>query len=435
MTTAQAPQAQTNKDRLKKIGLGLLGCGTVGSGLVQLSEHYPELEIIKVVVRDASKKRDLNLDQSIYTEDAAEVIENPNVDIVVEVRGGVAETKELLLKALANGKNIVTANKDLVAQEGEALFEAAKQAGKVIQYEAAVAGGIPIIATLKQSLTSNRIHKLFGIINGTTNYMLDAMEREGVDFETILKRAQDLGFAEADPSSDVDGFDAAYKTAILASIISGKRVDFSKVYVEGIRNISLADIKSAAKRGYRIKLLGMVDNAEDSIGVRVHPAMVPLDNSLASVAKENNAILVYGDAIQELTLIGKGAGSLPTASSVLADVLNLSAQLQYTTEPNPMQVCQHTEYATVKDITEAVSSFYVRLVMFDKVGVLKDLGLITEKHGANVKFIDQYEAHDAEALLDCIIDPLPEASMNKVLADLKQLDSIKEVQSVIRVID
>ena len=290
-----------------KTKIALLGCGTVGSGLVQLLKNYPDIELVKILVRDASKKRDIDLkaiskDESIYTTSSDEILNDESIHIVVEVMGGVDHTKELLLKAIERGKNIVTANKDLLALQGEELFEAAKKHNTTIQYEAAVAGGIPVISTLKQSLKGNQIHKIYGIINGTTNFILDKMERDEADFSDVLKEAQEQGFAEADPTSDVDGHDAAYKTAILASIVSGKRIDVNKVYREGIRNISLEDIHSAKKRGYRIKLLGIIDNLNPlEPDVRVHPIFVPLDNSLAHVSKENNAILITGDAVKELT--------------------------------------------------------------------------------------------------------------------------------------
>jgi homoserine dehydrogenase len=422
-----------------KTKIGILGCGTVGSGLIQLLPKYPQIEIKRILVRNLDKNRDLGPDftakGSVFTANPEDIISNPEIDIVVELMGGVKGTKELLLKAIENGKSIVTANKDLLALEGKDLFEAARRKNCTIQYEAAVAGGIPVISTLKQSLSGNKIRKIYGIINGTTNYILDHMERGGADFGAVLKCAQELGFAESDPTNDIDGHDAAYKIAILASIVSGKRVDVNKVYREGIRKISTTDIKSAAKRGYKIKLLGIVENSEANLlDVRVHPTFVPLTNPLASVHEENNAILINGDAVQDLTLIGKGAGSLPTASSVLGDILMLASQLQSSDRPHPQHVCQHTEYAELKAMDEVTNSFYVRVAMMDKVGVLKDLGAITERNNANVKFIDQYDAKGDRALADFVVDPVPEKSMRRIIDEIKNLDSIKEVESVIRVL-
>lgn len=427
------------------IKIGILGCGTVGSGLVTITQRYnkagriPKIEIAKIFVRNEKRAKEISekhgIDLKLFTWNIDEVISNSEIDIVVELMGGVTETKTHLLKALANGKDIVTANKDLLAIEGEALFESAKKHGKTILYEAAVAGGIPIISTLKQSLQGNKIEKIFGIINGTTNYILDVMKSENRSFDEVLKRAQELGFAEADPVNDVDGHDAAYKIAILASIISNKRVDVKKVYRDGIRNISQADIKSADKRGFEIKLLGLIDNTGDQLDVRVHPVFVPKLNPLASVKMENNAILIQGDAVKELTIIGKGAGSLPTASSVFGDILILASQFeQGASKPNPQFACMHTHYADIKDFDDVKNSFYVRVSMHDKVGVLKDLGEIMARNEANVKFIDQYDVSGAEAHGDFIIDPVLEKSMKKIISEIKALDSIKAVESVIRVL-
>ncbi|MCE2928711.1 MAG: homoserine dehydrogenase, partial [Candidatus Caenarcaniphilales bacterium] len=320
------------------------------------------------------------------------------------------------------------------ALEGEDLFEAAKHKGLTIFYEAAVAGGIPIISTLKQSLQGNRIEKLMGIINGTTNYILDSMKQDNKSFDDALKNAQALGFAESNPANDIEGHDAAYKIAILASIISNKRVDVNKVYREGITKITTQDIKSADKRGFTIKLLGIIENTSDQLDIRVHPVLVPMSNPLSAVKMENNAILIKGNAVQELTLIGKGAGSLPTASSVFGDVLILASQLSQGAKPNPQFTCKHTAYAKMKDIDDVKNSFYIRVAMHDKVGVLKDLGEITSKNGANVKFIDQYDVYGEEAKADFIIDPITEKAAKQMIKDIQALDSIKNVESIIRVL-
>jgi homoserine dehydrogenase len=419
---------------LKKTKIAILGCGTVGSSVLKILKKYPEIEVTKVLVRDKLKHRDLDIASDLLTSDIEDLFKDDEVEIFVELMGGVTQTKTILLRALESGKNIVTANKDLLALEGEDLFETAKKMKKTIQYEAAVAGGIPIISTLKQSLRANKIERICGIINGTTNYILDAMEKNQSSFEEELKKAQALGFAESDPTNDIDAHDAAYKISILASIVTAKRINVNKVYREGIRNISLADIRSAAKRGFRIKLLGIVDNKDERPEVRVHPCFVPLENPLASVSKENNAILVKGDAVKDLTLIGKGAGGLPTASSVVGDILMISSQLRSSSEPHPQHVCPHTEYAEIKNMNEVKNPFYVRVSMVDKIGVLKDLGLITERHQANVKFIDQYEAQAGEAHADFVIDPIEEKEMRSIIEDINKLDSIQKVESVIRIL-
>jgi len=426
----------------KKITIAMLGCGTVGSGLIKLLAHYhhekrePEIVLKKILVRNMQRASDISskhgLEKHLFTDDVTDIINDPEIQIVVEVMGGVERTKKILLDAITNKKHIVTANKDLLALEGEDLFEASKTAGVSIMFEAAVAGGIPVISTLKQSLQGNHIEQVMGIINGTTNYILDVMKTENRSFDEVLKRAQELGFAESDPVNDIEGHDAAYKTAILASIISGKRVDVNKVYREGITKISQMDIKSADKRGYEIKLLGIVNNGE-KLDARVHPVFVRKSNPLASVRMENNAIFIKGNAVQELTLIGKGAGSLPTASSVFGDVLIIASQLS-TGIPNSQFACKHNEYAELMDIKDVKNSFYVRISMTDKVGVLKDLGAILADNQANVKFIDQYDVHGEEAHADFIVDPIKESLMDQIIKEIGQLDSIKAIESVIRVI-
>jgi homoserine dehydrogenase len=416
------------------IKIGILGCGTVGSGLLELLKNYPEIQVQKVAVRDLPKAHNLGLlDTALFTNNPEEIVTNPDIEVVVELMGGIELTKKLLITALNNKKHIVTANKDLIATAGEELFVIAKSNGKTIFYEAAVAGGIPIITNLKQSLKGNVIKRLFGIINGTTNFILDQMKRKGASFSDALAQAQELGYAESDPTNDVDGHDAAYKIAILASIISGKKIDMTKIYREGIRNISQADIKSAEKRGYAIKLLAIALNEGDELDIRVHPVFVPKEKTLANVNAENNAVMIDGSAVGELTFIGRGAGSLATASSVLGDLLMLMNQGDNIS--SQFMVAPHSEEAKLKSINDVKNPFYIRVSMHDKVGVLKDLGLITERNNANVRFIDQYEVKGDSALADFMIDPLSEKSMKQMLKEIQELPSIKAVESVIRVLD
>jgi homoserine dehydrogenase len=416
------------------VKIGILGCGTVGSGLLELLKNYPDIKVQKIAVRDLSKVRNLEFsDTALFTDNPEEIVTNPEVEVVVELMGGIELAKKLLITALNNKKHIVTANKDLIATAGEELFAVAKANGKTIFYEAAVAGGIPIITNLKQSLKGNVIKKLFGIINGTTNFILDQMRRKGASFSDALAQAQELGYAESDPTNDVDGHDAAYKITILASIISGKKIDMTKIYREGIRNISQADIKSAEKRGYAIKLLAMALNDGDELDIRVHPVFVPKEKTLANVNAENNAVMIDGSAVGELTFIGRGAGSLATASSVLGDLLMLMNQGANIS--SQFMVAPHTEEAKLKSISDVKNPFYIRVSMHDKVGVLKDLGLITERNNANVRFIDQYEVKGDSALADFMIDPISEKSMKQMLKEIQELPSIKGVESVIRVLD
>ena len=413
--------------------VGILGCGTVGSGLLELLKDYDEILVKKIAVRDLNKPRNAAFSKDIFTSNPEEVVSDPEIDIVIELMGGIKDTKELLIKALNNAKHIITANKDLIASSGEELFAVAAANKKTILYEAAVAGGIPVITNLKQSLKGNLIKKLFGIINGTTNFILDQMKRKATSFSDALAQAQELGYAEADPTNDVDAHDAAYKIAILASIISGKRIEVDQIYREGIRNISQADIKSADKRGYTIKLLAIALNEGSELDVRVHPVFVPKEKTLANVNAENNAVMIHGSAVGELTLIGRGAGSLATASSVLGDLLMLIHQGENIS--SQFMVKPHSETAKIKSIDEVKNPFYIRVAMHDKVGVLKDLGLITERNNANVRFIDQYEVKGDSALADFMIDPISEKAMKQMLKEIQDLPSIKSVESVIRVLD
>lgn len=424
--------------------IAILGLGTVGSGLVKLVQNYndlnksPKINIKYIFVRDEKrakeKAKEYGLDQKLFTWDLNSIADDESVSIVVETMGGVDHTEKILLELINKKKNIVSANKDLIALRGESLFEASKKNQIAFLYEAAVAGGIPIINTLKQSLQGNKINKIFGIINGTTNYILDMMKTKGWSFEEALKQAQDLGFAEADPTNDVGGHDAAFKTAILASIISGKRVDVEKVYREGIEKITSQDICAADKKDYVIKLFGIINNGE-KLDARVHPVFVPKSHSLAKVDLENNAVFIQGDAVQDLTLIGKGAGSLPTASSVMADLMTIASQLDQNQTISPQLKCTHTQYAEMKKFEEVENSFYMRLVLEDKVGVLKDLGAVMAKSKANVKFINQYENQNSEAHADVFTDPISEKSMKRMISELEKLDSIRAIESVIRVIN
>ncbi len=427
------------------INIAILGYGTVGSGLGHLIQNYnklqkePKINIKYIFVRDEKrakeKAKEFDLDIKLFTWDIEQIASDDSVSIVIETMGGVDNTEKILLKLISKKKNIVSANKDLIALRGENLFEEAKKNKIAFLYEAAVAGGIPIINTLKQSLQGNKINKIYGIINGTTNYILDMMKTKGWSFEDALKQAQELGFAESDPTNDVGGHDAAFKIAILASIISGKRVNVEKVYREGIDKISKQDIAAADKKDYVIKLLGIINNTEELLDVRVHPVFVPKSHPLAKVDLENNAIFINGDAIQDLTLIGKGAGSLPTASSAIADLLTIASQLNQNQTVNPQLICKHTDYAEMKNFDDVKNSFYLRLVLEDKVGVLKDLGGVMAKHNANVKFINQYENQNSQAHADVFTDPISEKNITNMINELKKLDSIRAIESVIRVLN
>src|SRR3989338_6110396 len=322
----------------KKIKIGLLGAGVVGSGIVKALHNHPYVEIKKIGVRDLNKKRDLNgfIDKTICTTNFYEIVNDPEIEIIVEVLGGLSPAKDLVSLGIQNKKHIVTANKALVATYGAELFDLAKNKNVQIQFEASVCGGIPIINTLKQTLSANTFSKIMGILNGTTNYILTEMLNKNLSFDICLKEAQKLGYAEPDPTNDVSGKDSAYKIGILASISFHEKIKISEVYTEGIEKITPEDISLAEELGYRLKLIGLAKiDPDKKIDIRVHPAFIKNTNTLASVFGVNNGVLVEGNLVGELTLIGRGAGELPTASSVVGDINLLVAQLSSSREPNP----------------------------------------------------------------------------------------------------
>ncbi|MGE5707881.1 MAG: homoserine dehydrogenase, partial [Bacteroidota bacterium] len=399
------------KDNLNKenreIGVAVLGCGVVGGGVAQFLREkeavYSErvgrpLKLRGVAVRDLS--RDRGLPSSLLTADPLELIRREDVQIVVELMGGVSPAKELILEALRLGKRVITANKEVIAKFGAELFEVANEHGSMIYLEGSVGGGIPIVLPLKRSLVGNRIESILGIINGTTNYILSRMSNKGMGFAEALAEAQELGFAEADPTSDVDGHDAAYKIAILATLFLGARVRAEDVYREGIRKVSHADIRYAQELGYAIKLLGIAKRVESESGpkldIRVHPTMTPLSHPLASIHGATNAIAVRGDAVGEVMFSGPGAGRNPTASAVLGDVINAATSLGHLDE---LMLCHHHHTAEYLPIEEISSRFYLRILAKDQPGVLGAIGTLFGDRGVSVHYFMQKEARDGEAVL------------------------------------
>ncbi|MFM9131738.1 MAG: homoserine dehydrogenase, partial [Actinomycetota bacterium] len=320
----------------RTVRIGVLGCGNVGSAFVQLVASQADmvesrtgirLEVVKVAVRNVSKSRDVTLADGVLVRDARAVVEDPGVDLVVELIGGIEPARELISAALAAGKPVVTGNKELLANVGHELWAQSDQAGADLLFEAAVAGGIPLVRALRESLRGEPVRRVMGIVNGTTNFILTKMTEEGADYSVALTEAQRLGFAERDPTADVEGFDAGAKAAIIASIAFGAKVVAGDVYHEGISGITAADIAIARRLGYVVKLLGIAERQGDSVAVRVHPAMVPLTHPLASVRDSYNAVFVEGDAVGSLMFYGRGAGGFPTASAVLGDVIDAAVNL------------------------------------------------------------------------------------------------------------
>ncbi len=426
-----------------KLKIGLLGAGTVGSGVIQALQNHDFVEIKKIGVKDLNKKRDfltsLNGNKPSLTTDLNEIVSDPEIGIVVEVLGGLNPAKELISKAIKNKKHIVTANKDLIATYGPELFDLAKENNVQIQFEASVCGGIPIINTLKQTLSANNFSKIIGILNGTTNYILTEMLNKKLDFNVCLKEAQKFGYAEPDPTNDISGKDSAYKIAILASIAFHERIKIDAVYTEGIEKITLEDILLAEELGYRLKLIGIAKKETGTggdIDIRVHPAFIKKTNTLSSVFGANNGVLVEGDLVGELTLIGKGAGAMPTASSIAGDINLLIAQISSSQSPNPQFICQHTSFAKIKPISETSNCYFLRIKTNDKAGVVGQIGTIFGKHDVSINTLTQRGTNlDNTASITMLTHLVKEENLQRAISEVKKSNAVKQIENVIRVLE
>lgn len=423
---------------MKKIKIGLLGLGTVGTGVYKLIRMRADvmertagarLEIKKILVHNKDKKRE-GVDESLLTDNWKEILEDDEIQIIIEVIGGMEPAKTMIMEALRAGKNVVSANKDLIAEEGRELFEAAHEHGKDFLFEAAVAGGIPIIRPLKQCLAANEISDVLGIVNGTTNYILTKMFEDGMEFDDALKRAQELGYAEADPTSDVEGLDAGRKVAIMASIAFHSRVVFSDVYTEGITKITAADIAYAKEFDSVIKLLGVARNAEDGIEVGVYPVMLSKDHPLASVRESFNAVFIHGDAVDDAMFYGRGAGEMPTASAVVGDVIDVSRDLAYNCTGRISCTCYRQ--IPVKDFGEVQNKFFLRMQVKNRPGVLAQIAQVFGGHKVSIARVVQKNAHSDRAELVIVTEKVKERHMKDATEELKQMESIYEISSVIR---
>lgn len=430
--------------------LGLLGLGTVGTGTAQIiwdsAGRHPllqQLEIHRVGVRSLDKPRQVTLPADQLTTDLESIVTDPEIDIVVELIGGLEPARSLILKAISHGKHIVTANKAVISRYGNEIFEAANEKGVYVMLEAAVGGGIPVIQPLKESLGVNRIQSVTGIINGTTNYILTRMQTEGADFADVLADAQRLGYAEADPTADVDGLDAADKIAILASLAFAGRIKLEDVHCEGIRQVSAADIAYAEKLGFTIKLLAIANRhsssdkqTNDRLQIRVHPTLVPKTHPLASVNGVNNAILVEGEPLGQVMFYGPGAGAGPTASAVVSDILTIAAILTTETEPipHPLLSCVHPHYCAIAPMEELVTRFYVRFLTNDTPGVIGHLGMSFGNHGVSLESIVQIGMRDNLAEIVVVTHNVREGKFLSALAEIRQLDAIESIPSVLRVL-
>ncbi len=431
---------------MKKVGIGLLGLGTVGQGVANIisqpKDRHPlvgELELVSVAVRNLKKKRDISIPDSILTTNPTEIINNPNIQIVVEVMGGIEPAKSLIIQAIRAGKSVVTANKAVIARHGEEISNEAKAAGVYVLIEAAVGGGIPIIEPLKQSLGGNQITKVSGIINGTTNYILSRMDKEGVNYAEVLKDAQVLGYAESDPAADVEGSDAADKIAILSGLAFGGAINRANIPTTGINLLEDIDVNYARKLGYGIKLLAISEKGEtqssreDSqpLSVWVEPTLVPEDNPLAGVNGVNNAILVEGNPIGQVMFFGPGAGSGPTASAVVADILNI-AGIQSMSEDkifnlDPLLSAKGWRSCHVAEKEQITKKNYIRLIAEDSPGVIGEIGTIFGKKKISIESIVQFDAKDKKAEIVVITHKINQGQLEEALLDIENLPQVKRV--------
>ena len=423
---------------MKPINVGLLGLGTVGGGTLTVLRRNAgeitrragrEIRIRMAADRNLEMARKLAGPELEITDDAMEVVNNPDIDIIVELIGGTTLAKELILKAIANGKHVVTANKALLALHGNEIFQAAQARGVMVAFEAAVAGGIPIIKALREGLTANRIEWIAGIINGTTNFILTEMRDKGLAFDTVLKQAQELGYAEADPTFDIEGVDAAHKLTIMAAIGFGIPMQFDKAYTEGISKLTKEDIAYAEQLGYRIKLLGITKRTEQGIELRVHPTLIPAKRLIANVEGVMNAVLVKGDAVGATMYYGRGAGAEPTASAVIADLVDVTRMLTSDPENRVPHLAFQPDAlsdAPVLPIEEVRTSYYLRLRVFDKPGVLADVTRILADQGISIDAMIQKEPAEGEEQADVILltHETVEKYINQAIAKIEALPSI-----------
>ena len=424
---------------MKPIQVGLLGIGTVGGGVFNVLERNQEeitrragrgIKIHTVADLDTKRAEELVKGRAKVVGDAKQVVNDPEIDVVVELIGGYGIAKELVLAAINNGKHVVTANKALLAVHGNEIFAAAQAKGVTVNFEAAVAGGIPIIKALREGLTANRIEWIAGIINGTTNFILSEMRDKGLDFDVVLKEAQRLGYAEADPTFDIEGVDAAHKATIMSAIAFGIPMQFDKAHIEGITKLSAIDIKYAELLGYRIKLLGITKKTKDGIELRVHPTLIPTKRLIANVEGAMNAVQVMGDAVGTTLYYGKGAGAEPTASAVIADLVDV-ARLQ---TAGPEHRVPHLAFqpgsmvnTTIMPMSEITTSYYLRLRVADVTGVLADITRILADNSISIDAMLQREAGDGENQTDLIM-LTHETKEKNILAAITKVEALKTVE-------
>ena len=416
---------------MAKIRIGLIGLGTVGTGVYKSLQDFDNIEIVKVAVKNINKPRSVEVPKEKMTDNPFEVVNNPDIDVVVELIGGVEPAWSYIEAALKNGKHIVTANKELLAKKGEELFTLSEQNNCVVLYEAAIAGGIPLIMPIKTILAGNKINKIQAILNGTTNYILTKMDSDGASYEDVLKEAQALGYAETDPTGDVEGFDAAYKITTLATIAFNSRVKFENVYREGITHVRAEDMAAANELGYKIKLIASASIDENNnADVRVHPMLVPQNTLLAHTNYVTNAVEMSGHPIGKIVLSGPGAGEFPTASSVIGDILAIAREFGTTDYLLPMMRCHHHTTAKPVNINDTYNKYYLSIKAPNAIGVIAKIGTICANKQISLSSILQKGVSENNtAIITVITEKCLEKSIKEVVSELSDCD----VLSLIRV--
>ncbi|OOM09339.1 homoserine dehydrogenase [Clostridium saccharobutylicum] len=429
---------------MKKIKIALLGLGNVGRGVWMILNSNKEeimkrcgyeVEIAKILVRDKNKPRGIDVPDDLVTTNFNEILEDDSIKIVVEVMGGMEPARDYMLKCMDKKKHIVTANKMLLATGGDELFEKADEKGIMFQYEASVAGGIPIIKGIDESLTANKIETLYGIVNGTTNYILSKMELEGANFDDVLKEAQEKGYAEADPTSDIEAYDAQYKLAILASLAFGTKIDVSNVYREGITKIEAIDMKYASQFKMGIKLLAIAKEIDGKVELRVHPTMIPKKHPLSNVYDSYNAVFIKGNAVGDLMFYGRGAGDLPTGSAVVSDIVSIVRSNVNTENDNPV-VKNNLWNREILDMGSVQSKYYIRATVLDESGVLGEITAILGKHNVSIRSVIQKgDEEDGQVTIVLVTHKTKESEINIAIEEIMNLKSVYKIDNIIRIED
>lgn len=418
---------------MNKLKIGLIGLGTVGCGVYRTIQNIDNVEIVKIAVKNINKPRSVEVPREMLTDNPYDVVNDPSIDVVVELIGGVEPAYDYISTAIKNGKHIVTANKELLAKRGEELFILSEEYNRVVLYEAAIAGGIPIIMPIKTILAGNKINRIQAILNGTTNYILTKMDVDGASYEDVLKEAQELGYAETDPTGDVEGFDAAYKITTLSTIAFKKRIKIENVYREGITKIRKEDMAKANEFGYKIKLIATATIDEnDNADVRVHPMLVSKDSMLAHIDYVTNAVAISGHPIGNIVLSGPGAGEFPTASSVVGDILAIAAEFGRTDYMLPMMRCNHTSKANPVNIDNTYNKYYISITAPNAIGVIAKIGTICANKNISLSSILQKGVSDDNtADITVITESCQEKLIKEVVNELNDCT----VNSIIRVAD